>query len=321
MIERLITLAGEGIELPISTEHDQHIDYAPEARRIGAAEFFTPVIGCEVTTSEGHFNSFPIVAGAEPAQHRLRPWAQVFESVYGTPGVKVVILNHARDVHRDFRPFGAKNFDAVKGKFIGGRKLEANGLELINSGAQQSDPMRLVHDWFALLRSGHQIAGVGSSDSHTVNFAIAGQARTYVPCADDDPGKLDVAAAVGGFLSRDTHVSFGLLAQLELTGDDQVTARVLGPSWTRAEKLTLFVDGVAAGEIEISQEDGIRAGLKVEQSWSLAKLGVAPGSFLVAVAQGPGVEGPQWPMMPPYQATTPEFKPYVMGISPARWVK
>ena len=60
--ERMITLAGEGIELPIATDHNVHIDYRPHARRLGVGSYFTPVIGNEVTTSVGHFNIFPIDA-------------------------------------------------------------------------------------------------------------------------------------------------------------------------------------------------------------------------------------------------------------------
>ncbi len=90
--------------------------------------------------------------------------------------------------------------------------------------------MQLVHDWFALLKSGHDIAGIGSSDSHTVNFAIAGQARTYVSCPDHDPGNIDVKTAVDSILAGKTYVSFGLLTHLELNeSDGTVTTRVLGP--------------------------------------------------------------------------------------------
>jgi hypothetical protein len=323
LVERLITLAGEGIELPISTEHDQHIDYAPEARRIGADKYYTPVIGCEVTTQLGHFNSFPIEPGSAPAQHRLRPWPQIFGSIFGTPGVRVVILNHPRDVHSDFRPLDPARFDAKTGRFTDGRDLKANGLEVINSGAQQSDPMQLVHDWMALLRSGKKIAAVGSSDSHTVNFAIVGQARTYIQCRDNDPANINVDAAVNSFLEGRTHVSFGLLTLLALTGDGGVTANVLGPGWTRATKLTLFADGQAIDEIEIPEETRSRAGLKFAKSWSLEDLGGSGKArrFLVAVAEGPGIAEPWWRMMPPYQADTPEYKPYVMGISPAVWLE
>jgi len=320
LTERIVTLAGEGIELPISTEHNQHIDYAAEAKRLGADRFYTPVIGCEVTTREGHFNTFPIQAGATPNAHKELPWAKVFENIYATPGVRVAILNHARDVHGGFRPFDPTNFDAVAGVFTDGRLLKANGLELINSGAQQSDPMQLVRDWMALLRSGHKIAGVGSSDSHTVNFAIVGQARTYLLCNDSDPSDIDVDAAVQSFLNGNTSVSFGLLTLIEQRGD-KVTVKVLGPSWTTANKLTLFANGKAIDELKIPVASGSRPNLKFEKSWDLDELNLEPGSFLVAVAEGPGISEPYWPMMPPYQPSSDKYEPFVMGISKALWIE
>ena len=65
--ERAVTLAGEGIELPIATDHD-HLttDLAAAADRMGVSACFTPVVGDEVTTRTGHFNAFPFPAGAKP---------------------------------------------------------------------------------------------------------------------------------------------------------------------------------------------------------------------------------------------------------------
>ena len=319
LTERIITLAGEGIELPISTEHDQHIDYAAEATRLGVGRYYTPVIGCEVTTSEGHFNTFPIEAGAKPAVHKQLSWSQVFDNIYATPGVKVAILNHPRDAHRGFTPFDPARFDGQAGAFTDGRILKANGLELINSGAHNSDPMQVVHDWMALLQSGHKIAGVGSSDSHTVNFAIVGQARTYLPCVDDNPGKLDVGQAVQSFLDGNSNVSFGLLTLIEQI-NDTVSVQVRGPGWTTAETLTLFADGEAVDELKIPETFGRQASIKFEKTWKLDALNLKAGSFLVAVARGPGVTEPFWSMMPPYQPDTDSFEPFVMGISRAIWV-
>src|SRR5688572_22521750 len=58
--ERVVTLAGEGIELPIATDHDFHADLSGPAALAGVNGFFTPVIGNEVTTKTGHFNIFPV---------------------------------------------------------------------------------------------------------------------------------------------------------------------------------------------------------------------------------------------------------------------
>ena len=314
LIERLVSIAGEGIELPISTEHEQHIDYRPEAERLGADRYFTPVVGCEVTTHEGHFNSFPIDPAVKPAEHKLRPWDEVFRNIFGT-GARICIINHARDVHRNFRPLDPVRWDLETGQFTDGRKLEANGIELINSGATQTDPFELVRDWMALLRSGHRIAGVGSSDSHTVNFAIPGQGRTYIAMPDGDPSNVDVDVAVEAILEGKTHVSFGLLTTLKWVGD-QLEAEVLGPDWTQATSLTLFKNGDEVEEVEIA-ESGRKGGLKSRVRWQREALAAKSGDFFVAVARGPGITGAWWPMMPPYQPDSPDFEPYVIGISPA----
>jgi hypothetical protein len=56
----MITLAAEGIELPIATDHNVNIDHNPFARKMGVRKYFTPVVGNEVTTAVGHFNVFPV---------------------------------------------------------------------------------------------------------------------------------------------------------------------------------------------------------------------------------------------------------------------
>lgn len=322
LTERLISIAGEGIELPVSTAHDKHIDYREEAERIGASRWFTPVPGCEVTTSLGHFNAFPVGAGARPAEHKLRPWPRIFQSIYATPGVKICILNHGRDLHRGFRPFDPGNFDSATGIFKNGWKLEANAMELINSGAQQTDPLQLVRDWFALLQSGHRIAGIGSSDSHTVNFAIPGQGRTYLEASDGDPGAIPVEAAIESILSGRTWVSFGLLARLDETSDGaSVEVKVLGPGWSQADRVRVFRNGEEIMTLAIDGEAGGKSGVKWERRFTLADLGAKSGDFLCAVATGPGITESWWSIMPPYQPTSPDFTPFVMGISPALWVR
>ena len=318
LTERLISCAGEGVELAISTGHDKHISYDEESSRIGVDKWMTSVTGCEVTTSLGHFNTFPNQASAKPVEHKLRAWPRIFSDIFATPDVRVCILNHGRDVHRNFTPLAPENFDVGKGTFTQDRELKANAMELINSGAQQTDPMQLVHDWFALLRSGHKITGIGSSDSHTVNFAIPGQGRTYLPVADFDVGKIDVDAAIDSLLEGHGAVSFGLLSLLEILGDS-VTVSVHGPSWTSVSEIVIYRNGESIHTIKPLGKN--RAGLKEEVVFSLEELQAKPGDFLCAVATGPGIADGWWRMMPPYQPDKPDYEPFVMGISPAVFVK
>jgi len=324
LVERLVSLAGEGVELAVSTEHNKHIDYSKEAARIGAAKWFTSVIGCEVTTSQGHFGSFPILPSAPVAEHKLRPWEQIFANIYQTPSVKVCVLNHPRDIHSGFIPLGEEVFDPLTGTFREGRKLEANAMELINSGAQQTDPMQLIYDWFALIKAGHRLAGIGASDSHSINFVIPGQARTYIPVDDSDVSNIDISAAVEAVAAGKTEVSFGLLCHLAFDEvKNTLNASVLGPDWSTASHLLLYADGVDVGLIDIPKEGQKLAGKKFEFEWKLddeKNAALRNAGFVCAVAVGPGTTEGWWPCMPPYQPQSPDFDPYMMGISSIVWL-
>ncbi|MFC1759526.1 hypothetical protein ACFL2H_12295 [Planctomycetota bacterium] len=54
--DRMITLAAEGIEMPVATDHNVHIDHRSFARQGNVSKYFTPIIGNEVTSGIGHVN-------------------------------------------------------------------------------------------------------------------------------------------------------------------------------------------------------------------------------------------------------------------------
>lgn len=330
--ERMITLAGEGIELPIATDHNVHIDYDPHAAKLGVRKHFTPVIGNEVTTAVGHFNVFPIQPQARVPDHRAKDWPTIFDEIFATPGVKVAILNHGRDVHSGVRPFGPDRFNAASGDNLLGWPMRFNAMEVINSGATQTDPLRLIHDWMTLLNRGHQVTPVGSSDSHDVSRYIVGQGRTYIRCDDSDSGKLDIDEAVASFLQGRVLVSYGLIAELTIndkyrSGDlaaadgrtVKVAVRVLGPDWTTATKVQLYANGALIRDEQLPMlEGGSPGGLKWEHVFELER--PKHDVFLAAVAIGPGVDGPYWQTAKPYQPTSPDWTSYVLGLSGAVWV-
>jgi hypothetical protein len=218
LTERLITIAGEGIELPIATDHNVHTDYRMEALRLGAQRFFTPVIGNEVTTKVGHFNIFPIAAGAAPVDVATSEWGPLLDRIEATPDVRIAVLNHARDLHSGVRPFGPALHNSLAGQNIAGWPMRFNAMEIINSSATQSDPLQLCHDWMAVLNRGYSVTPVGSSDSHDVARHFVGQGRTYIRCADGDPGAIDVAAASESIRAGRVLVSYGLLVELTVNG-------------------------------------------------------------------------------------------------------
>jgi len=236
--------------MPVATDHNRQVDYRDAAVRLGVDRHFTLVTGNEVTTAVGHFNIWPVRAGGPLPDAGGKDWESVFSGIAGRTGAKVVLLNHPRDVHSGFRPFGPEHHLALTGENLDGWVLRANGLELVNSGAQQTDVLRLYHDWFGLLNRGFFLTPAGASDSHDVSRFIVGQGRTYIRCQDDRPGAIDVPEAAANFVRGRVLVSCGLLADITVNdrygpgdlvpaGEARVAVRVLGPGWVTADKVEL----------------------------------------------------------------------------------
>ncbi len=321
--ERALTMAGEGIELAVATDHD-HLttDLEAAAERMGVRPYFTPVVGDEVTTRVGHFNAFPFPADATPPDPKLDDWGDLLRAIREAPGPRVVVLNHPRDLHAGFRPFAPDLFNPVTGSHRRGMP-EVDAVEVVNSGATQTDPMRLVRDWMALRNHGERIAAVGASDSHDVARYIVGQGRTYVALPGDDPGRLDVEASCRSLREGRATVSLGLLARL--TVDDRfgagdlatglgdrvrVVVEVYGPSWTHADRVELYADGFPIREASVEATPDPR---KARLTWELPR--PRHDVSLVAVASGPGVTDPAWAIAKPYQPTSRSWTPRVLGIT------
>lgn len=331
--ERMITIVGEGIELPIATDHNVNIDFEPHARRLDVRQHFTPVVGNEVTTKVGHFNVFPLEAGARPPDASLTDWKLIFEEIFSTSGARVAILNHARDLHSQTRPFGPALFNPVVAEQLEGWPLRFNAMEVVNSGATQTEPLRLLHDWMGLLNRGYTVTPVGSSDSHDVSRSVVGQGRTYIRCDDSDPGKIDVTAAIDSFLAGRVLVSYGLVAELQVDGkfasgdfatdlESELEAKITvrGPHWTTASKVQLYANGQLLGEKALPTEPkgDLPTGVKWEGVWRLKR--PTHDVHLVAIATGPGIAGPYWPTAKPYQPTSPDWQAQVIGASGAVWL-
>ncbi|MBI3865429.1 MAG: CehA/McbA family metallohydrolase [Planctomycetia bacterium] len=330
--ERLVTIAGEGIELPIATDHNRNVDYETAARAAEVRKYFTPAIGNEVTTPRmGHFNVFPIAADASPVEAAATDWPALFAAIRDCPGVIVTVFNHPRDVHGGYRPFGPEHHLSLVGENLDGWKLEANAIELVNSGALQSDVLQVYRDWFGLLNRGIRIAPVGASDSHDVARYFVGQGRTYLRCDDRNPGGIDVNSACRSLADGHVMVSLGLLCEISVNGKsgpgdlvspaDELTVdvRVLGPSWTKAESVALYANGFKIRDAKIEPGDAAgERGVKWKGTWRLPRF--AHDVHLVAIALGPGVKELYWPISRPYQPSTPVWNSYVVGSTGAVWI-
>lgn len=325
MEERILTIAGEGIELPVITEHNIAVDIKAESQKMGMNEWFSPVTGDEVTTAIGHFNIFPINPGSSIPDYHVRDWKELEKNLDKFKEVKVIVLNHAQDIHDGFRPFDPKNHNAVAGKMLNDWAFPANAMEVMNSGSQQPDPLQLCHDWMAMMNRGFLLSPVGSSDAHEVSRYMVGQARTYIKVSKKENLAIDTEEAIRNFAMGKVSVSFGLMTELIVdstygsgemvtSGDKiRVSIKVMGPAWTQADQITLYANGQKIREAFIPKKAG--GGIKWQGNWLLPK----PGHdlILVAVARGPGVHIPYWPIVRPFEHKSSIFHPLVVGISGA----
>ncbi|HSI61820.1 MAG TPA: CehA/McbA family metallohydrolase [Candidatus Saccharimonadia bacterium] len=328
--ERMLTIAGEGIELAIATDHNHHADYTTAASSMGVSDRFTSVVGNEVTTKHGHFNAFPIAPGAPVVDHTKDDWSVLIPVMRATPGVKVITLNHPRDLHSGFVPLGGLQFSPGTGKHRQAEALRGvDAMEVITSGAMQSDIHLLYRDWFALLNRGHRFSAIASSDSHDVTRFILGQGRTYVAVPDADPAKIDLDKVWQSYQQGRLLVSLGLLAQVRVDekytmGDlatrlgatVKVTASVYGPSWVKADHVALYANGILVREQKIT-DDG-KPGEKAVVTWEIPK--PKHDAYLVVIATGPGVTAPYWDIPRPYQPTSKTFTSRVIGSTNPVWL-
>ena len=328
--ERIPTIAGEHIEFAVATDHNVHADYRPFQKKADAEAHFTAVIGNEVTTKAGHFNIFPVEAGAARADHASTDWSVLMQRMRATPGVQVVQLNHPRNVHGGFSPTDPQHFNFATGRNLRGSEWSFDAFEVITSAALQDDLHRLFRDWFGVLNRGHRITGLATSDTHDVSRYILGQGRTYVACDDSDPARVPVDQLCANLRAGRALFGMGLLADLEIderhgVGDLatglgpqlKVVARVYGPSWAAAASVALYLNSEKVREVDLDDTTG-KGGLQAEVSFVLPR--PRHDAWLVAVARGPAMDEPCWELPRPYQHDGIDLDTGVIGATNPIWL-
>jgi hypothetical protein len=299
--ERMLTLAGEGVELAVSTDHNHNIDYRPYQREMRVTEYFTPVTGNEVTTPVGHMNGFPLDPKDEVPAFKLNDWVQLVDGIRAK-GARFVQLNHPRWPSLEKCPVTVFGLNRGSGEFTNGWRFPFDGMELANALTPQADPLLLFGDWFALLNRGYKITAIGSSDSHTVGEPV-GQGRSYVPSKTDDPTKIDVNDACERFLRGETTISLGIFADVTVDGryktgqtnsisDSSVNVRlrVQAPSWIAPRRALVFLNGQQVAEKVVPA----RSNRPTDETLRFNLPKPKQDAHFVCVVIGDGASHPSW---------------------------
>ncbi len=282
MPERMISIAGEGVEFAVATDHNHNTDYNPMMNQVGADPHFTAVSGNEISTDYGHFNAYPLDPNATVIDwHAEAPamFADTRDEQNEWNVVPVIQVNHPRWGNIDY--FGARSLDPFAAEAAHPNwSWDFDAVEVLNENAGwgwydaevTEVPIRasrhsVVRDWINMVNAGHAVAPMGNSDSHTVEKNFAGIPRTYVRVDDTTPDAIDpvqvaeavrdgaVIATTGPFLTLSANG--GGIGDLVPAEDGQValTISVQAAPWIGVDRISVLVDGDVTRRFNLS-EDG-----------------------------------------------------------------
>jgi hypothetical protein len=73
---------------------------------------------------------------------QLKEGNALMDGIANRTAARAIVLNHPRDTHSGFRPFGPERHNSANGENSADWLFRARAVELVNSGAQQSDLMQ-----------------------------------------------------------------------------------------------------------------------------------------------------------------------------------
>jgi len=288
--ERLRAIAGEGVEVAISTDHDFVTDYNDVIDELGLGSWVAAQCGSEVSSLIwGHANAWPLVPDYDKPAGNSIPWydrspGEVFALMRARGDDVVVQVNHPRSSDAglleiiDFNPVTlAAQRDPEDLGLPASTDLadyDFDALEVANSFSGQNFADGFV-DWLALVASGHPAAITGSSDSHGKS-AYVGGSRTYVYVGPgyDDPATVDLDALNLALKARKAVVGQGAFVTAaivdpststaaapgeltDLSGESQATLaiRVQAPPWMPLARIIVYGGKVVATTINLDSGD------------------------------------------------------------------
>ncbi|MFO0728787.1 MAG: CehA/McbA family metallohydrolase [Myxococcota bacterium] len=314
-------LAAEGIELPISTEHEALGDFGPAIRALHLEPFLQGVIGTEVTTSNvGHFNAFPLVPDLSlPGRGRVEWFGkrpdEMFAFIKANPTDPILQVNHPRWTGIGGY-FTAMGFDRNTGA---GTDPAYSGdydtVEVVNSCRVAEIEAGSMLDWFALLSHGQKKFATGGSDSHHAGVNEVGYPKTYVRMPTDAPTDAKIDDLVAGIRAGRVSVTCGPFLEMKSgtaeVGDTLVmpgatipiTVRAEAPLWMDLDQLEIIVNGAVVKTIPVASADQV---VRFDSTIDLS-LPAGRDAWVIVRARGDRMHGPWGGNNPPWGFTNPIF--------------
>lgn len=268
---RLVSLAAEGVEWAIATDHNEVTDYNPTIEKLGLRPFLLGSIGDEITTRSpnyGHFNAWPLEPAAAPLPYESVTPQELFDGARRDPGVEVVQVNHPSFGPGEDQYFDVYRLDPYTGIAAEpGFSYEFDALEVMN-GKYLAQGLQNFRTWMVLRNRGYNITATGNSDSHHVVFREPGYPRNLVSTHAPSVADANEADLVDAVLAGRVVVSYGPVIDLRVNGapvgalvaavegEAQLEARVQCASWMTLETAQVFVNGSSVATIPLANTKG-----------------------------------------------------------------
>ncbi len=314
---------ADGVEIPVSTEHEYIIDFQPTIRRLGLTPWAFGMAGEELTTfSWGHFGVFPMTSQPDAVNHGAIDWSwktppELFPQINAMPSRPMLIVNHPRSGGMGY--FDSAMFDrkTATGMESSLWSDDFGAVEVFNDSDFESNRDATVADWFALLNAGKLRTAVGSSDSHELSKSPVGYPRTCMYFGHDDPQRLtpdtvrDVlragTAVVNGGLTMTVQGPGGVLpGGTASAGEYKVV--IASPGWVSASLLEVIVDGETTQRINLDPNaTGPGPGKRHELTVNVSPEQSRAHHWVVFHARGRGDLSPVHPGRRPFAVSNPIF--------------
>lgn len=313
---------ADGLEIPVSSEHEWIFDFQPIIERLGLTKWAYGFPSEELTTfAWGHFGVIPLYQKPDLPNNGAVNWVGFkppgfFKLVNELPEKPFFIVNHPNN-SGFLGYFGAAAFD--REKVSGNPELwsdQFSAMELLNTDDFDDVRSQNGQDWFALLDSGRTIWSVGNSDTHRIRSTPTGYPRNCLRFGHDDPTK------VTGEITRDILktgnivVTGGLMMTVEgpggippggkaTKGAYKVTVQC--PSWLNAQNLETIVDGQSVSTTPLTPVAGPGPGKRYELTVDVQPSQSRPRHYVVFHARSTGDLSPLNPGKKAFALSNPIF--------------
>ncbi len=277
--DRVLTFLSEGVDVIVSSDHDEIADYGPAVEALGAEDEIVSLVGNEITTIDlGHINGFPLVRDEDDRQGGALDWGagaelalppgEIYDWIREFPGEQVVQLNHPDSSYFRFS-------DVVRGIAYGDPSQmrvqtpdydpdtgdtglwsdEFTAMELMN-GPDLERFWGVTRWWLTMIGRGATPTGTGVTDTHVrYGRVLGGVPRTfvYVDEANDSAASFDTEHFVDAVNTQSAIGTNGPFVRVEATNDDGESAGLGEVLATNDETVTFEVTVEVPEWVEVNR--------------------------------------------------------------------